>query len=153
MIYSAEAPPSGSERSECLTPLLACRDRCSHGAEGRDDTSHWPSRERCIAAQIRLDSLASEESHQQAHRRARIFAVERVHRSTPTVKPFPVNHASIEVPVDADAKQAQTSHRRRNVGPGPEPLKLARPLGDRREQESPMRDGLVSRDAADALQS
>ena len=135
---------AASARPSTCRPHLAQRIR---------HTAHRAFRQRGVTTELRLERTTRQQTQQQADRGSRVPAIDWRGGSVQPVEPD-TRHSRVG-PVDPahlDPQRAQRRRRRQVVPSPPQPAYLHHAVGQRPEQQRPMRDRLVAENAARPFQ-
>ena len=127
-------------------------DRRPHLAQRRRHPPHRPPRERGVAPHLGLERPPGQEAQQEADRRPRVAAVERLGRFVQPGEPDAGDARLTGLELDVDAERPQRRRRRQVVAPVPEAARLDDTVAERAEQQRAVGDRLVTGDPAAAAQ-
>ena len=127
-------------------PALAARDHGPHLPKGSDHTPHRPAPNRLIPGQHGEEVLAGQQAGEQADAGSGVPAVERVLRFRQTPEAFAGDPEVVRLFSDPDAHRPERPHRVQTVLAAAISRDEALPLGQRAQDDRPMRNGLISRD-------
>ena len=120
-------------------------DHRAHRRQRLDHPPHRPRRQRRIADQHAVEALARQQAGEQAHRGARIAAVQRPVRGLQAMQAHPVDDAdAVRRRLDAHAEPTEDRRGRARVLALEEALDAGRALGDRAQHDRAVADRLVA---------
>ena len=148
------------DRERILDPTQRCRaadgdrrmavgrlDARAHPPQRFGHTFHRALRQRRVARDLERPLLRREDADQQAHRRARVAAVERARGLAEPAQADAVHRQLVVVVLDIDAERTHRRDRRERVPRRAEPAHVRDAVAERADQNGAVRDRLVAGDS------